>query len=268
MKRLPAFAAAWKVRPSVSSKGLQRRRSRPVLEVLERREVLSTFTWNGATGDANWGTDGNWAGGTAPTTGPADITFPNTSTAQTITFPTAYPALSITSLKVQGGSYTLVGSKGGTPTPITIADQAPIQVDTGATLTISGALGGPLANSLLMQYAGTANETGVGTLVLNNEISQYAAGSGLQTFHIGSGAHVVIGGSNGMDRTLFQVDTGANLAVTEGRIPTFGSLSGNGTLTIGVNPGKTSSTGLILSPPAGTSNTFSGDITGQGGIFP
>src|SRR4051812_24551184 len=88
MKRLPAFVAAWRVRPSLSSKSLRRRRSRPVLEALERREVLSTYTWNGTAGDTNWGTDGNWVGGTAPTTGPADITFPNTSTARTITIPT------------------------------------------------------------------------------------------------------------------------------------------------------------------------------------
>src|SRR5208283_6192597 len=63
----------------------RRRKVRPFLEFLERREVLSTFTWTGGASNGNWDNSGNWLDGSEPPkTGLADIVLQSTAQNQTI----------------------------------------------------------------------------------------------------------------------------------------------------------------------------------------
>jgi hypothetical protein len=78
---------------------------------------------------------------------------------------------------------------------------------------------------------------------------------------------VTLGAFANMFQSLLQVDTGSRLVVSDKFKPTVGSLSGGGTIQIGVNPGQTNTTGLFIYTPQGESDVFSGVINGQGGTI-
>jgi hypothetical protein len=269
MKRHSGFGswnlarAAFPLPPTV-----HRRKARPCLEALERREVLSTFTWNGNAGDGNWDNGANWAGGSAPTSGTVDIVLPNPTSPQTITLHPDDAGLVFNSITVQGGSYTLQGPIENAVQPVVLAAGASLNTQNGSSLAICpDRLASPDANSLSLTFLGGTTKTGTGTLLLNTDLAKYPASPApLQPFHI-SGGTVTLGAHANMYQSLLQVDTGTRLVVSEGFNPTVGSLSGGGTIQIGVNPGQAGSTGLNIYTPQGESDVFNGVINGQGGTI-
>jgi hypothetical protein len=248
---------------------MQRRKARPCLEALERREVLSSFTWNGSAGDGNWDNGANWAGGHAPTSG-ADIVFPNPSSAQTITLHPDDTGLELNSITVQGGSYTLQGPRKDASQILVLAAGASLDTQNGSSLAICpDRLSSPDANSLSLNLLGSTTKAGTGTLLLQNDVFLYnssIAPPSLLPFHI-SGGTLTLGTSGGMTGSLVQLDTGTQLVIPDHLDPTVGSLSGSGTIQIGVNPGQTANTGLSIYTPSRESDVFGGVIDGQGGAL-
>jgi hypothetical protein len=230
---------------------------------------LSTFTWNGSAGDGNWDNGANWAGGNVPTSG-ADIVFPNPSSAQTITLHPDDTGLVLNSITVQGGSYTLQGPSKDASQILVLAAGASLATQNGSSLAICpDRLSSPDANSLSLNLLGSTTKAGTGTLLLQNDVFLYnsnVAPPSLQPFHI-SGGTLTLGFSGTMTGSLVQLDTGTQVVVPDQLTPAVGSLSGNGTLQIGVNPGHTATTGLIIDTRPGESDVFSGVIDGQGGAI-
>ena len=245
----------------------RRRKARPTLEFLERREVLSTFTWTGNAGDGSWDTAGNWAANQAPTSGSADIIFPNAATPQTITLPAEHCPLHITSFTVQGGSYTLQGPSANSLQTLTLADGATIDTQTsGSILAIAPGRNTTDANSLPLYFLGSVTKNGPGTLALNNDVYFYATPlPTVQTLHVSAG-NVNLGANANLWRSSFQIDNGSNVLVADGYKPSLGSLSGGGTLQIGVSSNP-ATTGVFLNTPQGVSDQFSGVINGNGGLI-
>jgi hypothetical protein len=240
------------------------RRARPILESLERREVLSTFTWTA--GDGSWDNPGNWQGNQAPTSGRVDIVFPSTSSPVTITLPTIYPSLSITSMTVQGGSYTLQGPMAQNEQPLNLAAGAKIATALNSTLTIAPSSGSD-TNSLPLNFVGNVTKTGMGSLVLNNIIYFFPTTPqtpASQIFDVSAGT-VAIESSPSLAAFKFQIESGATVFVPDGSTPTLGSLSGAGALLVGMSSNP--NTGVILQTPTGVSDHFTGSITGTGGLI-
>jgi hypothetical protein len=121
-------------------------------------------TWTGGAGSSNWNDPGNWSSGSVP----ADTT------------PVLIPA---------------VGS--GTPTPSlpsgTVITQTDMQVDSGATITVSAGATIAVSGNVTI----TGNITGSGTVELNGTTPQTIGGSGTVTANISitntSGVTVPVG---------------------------------------------------------------------------
>jgi hypothetical protein len=250
-----------------SASRVQRRKTYLYLEALERREVLSTFTWNGSAHDGNWDNGSNWVGGNAPTSGMADIILPRAASPQTITLHPVDVGLVFNSITVQGGSYTLQGPAGADHV-LTVATGASIDTQNSSTLAICpNRLTGANANSISLNLLGGTTKTGTGKLRLNNDIVRYVSPQApLQPFHV-TGGTVTFGASVNMYQSLVQLDSGTTLVVSDQFKPSVGSLSGNGTLQIGVNAGRTAFTGLFFETPQGESDVFNGAINGPGGTL-
>ena len=75
----------------------------------------------------------------------------------------------------------------------------------------------------------------------------------------------IFGASANLWRTSFQIDTNAKVQVANGYKPELGSLSGGGTLQVGVDS-YLDTTGVSLNTPQGVSDQFSGVIDGTGGL--
>jgi hypothetical protein len=233
---------------------VHRRKAQLCLEALERREVLSSFTWNGSAGDGIWDNGGNWVGGNAPTTGHVDIVLQSLASPQTLTLGAADTGLVFDSFTVQGGSYTLQAPSQN-DFQLVFADGASLATDNGSSLTTTPSL----------KLLGSTTKTGTGTLVIDSGTALYAAPAPtLQPFHI-SGGSVTMGRSVTLDQSLMQLDAGTRLVVSENVIALVGSLTGSGTVQVGVNAGMTSTTIFEIDPPQGESDVFSGVIEGQGG---
>ena len=156
-----------------STSSTRRRTARPSLEFLERREVLSTFTWTGTAGDGIWDTGTNWQGDVAPKTGPVDLVFPNTSTNPTITLQSDDTGLVVNSLTVQGGNYTLQGPTSNASQQLTLAAGATVSLEStfGGTLTICTS---SAPNSLAPNFLGSTTLDSGGKLTLNNSTVSYS----------------------------------------------------------------------------------------------
>jgi hypothetical protein len=224
--------------------------------------VLSAFTWSGHAGDGNWDNGANWVGGTAPTSGTAEVTFPTIVSPQTIMLQADEPSLVLDSITVQGGSYTLEGPTTNAVQQLFLADGAALNLQNGSTLAIADN-GSPGHTQVSLN--GAATVSGNGTLRLNIGLFGYKSGSALQPFHLTNNATVVLGGSQ-MSKSLVNLDGGTKLVVPDTNSATIGSLTGSGTVQIGSSQ-YTDSNGLNLVVPAGENDVFSGVIDGPGGFI-
>ncbi|MFO0892462.1 MAG: Ig-like domain-containing protein [Isosphaeraceae bacterium] len=247
-----------------------RRKARPRLEFLERREVLSTYTWIGA--DGSWDNASNWSvsdvgAPPTPTTGVVDIVLPATATPRTITVQGEDATMQIKSLTVQGGSYTLQGPTTDGNRIFQLADQAAFSIPTaGSTLAICPPTGTG-ANSLSLNILGSASLSGSGKLALNNTAVAYPGNpSALRTFTVQTST-VEIGADADYAKTKILFVTSGNLVVADGASPTVGSLEGKGNIQLGVGGGQTAATGLTVATPGGVTNLLDGDISGPGGTI-
>lgn len=242
-----------------------KRRSKPTLEVLERREVLSSFTWSGGAGNGNWDTGTNWVGGVAPKTGAVDVTFPTTANAQVVTLQADDTGLVFDSFTVQGGVYTLEGPSANAEQMVTLANGASLNVQNGGTLNVCpNRSSGVSVNSLSVFMQGTTTQTGTGTVDLNIDLFFYASSGALQPWHVTQG-NLIVNGAADMPNTAMQLDSGTTLTVIEKSGYTVGSLNGSGTVQLGVNTGSAGVTYITIATPQSTTGTFTGVIDGAGG---
>jgi Bacterial Ig-like domain (group 3) len=249
-----------------STSSTRRRTARPALEFLERREVLSTFTWTGTAGDGNWDTGTNWQGGVAPKTGPADLVFQSTTTNQTITLQSDDTGLVVNSLSVQGGNYTLQGPTTNASQRLTLAAGATVSLDStvGGTLTICTS---SAPNSLAPNFLGSTVLNGGGALALNNSTVSYSGNpTSLLTFQVDA-SNLTFGSSASYVSTLIHLANSGSILVDDGVIPSLGSVNGAGTLQLGLFGNATSSTGLTVNTPSGESDTLAGNVQGPGGTL-
>ncbi|MGD0042822.1 MAG: hypothetical protein ABSE84_20850, partial [Isosphaeraceae bacterium] len=202
----------------------RRRKVRPFLESLERREVLSTFTWIGSAG-GSWDTGTNWSGGVAPKSGPvAIVLLPSTAQNQTISLQSDDSNLQITSLTMEGGTYTLQGPSSNANQQLSLAPGASLDIENGGTLNVCASSS---PNSLALNFLGSTTKTGTGTLTLNNASDTYSGNpSSLLLFDISNGL-TTIGNTSSLTKSLIQAD-GAGLLIGDGVTASIGSLTGSG----------------------------------------
>ena len=264
---------------AIARRPARRRRSfsgrcqaRPHLEALECRLALSTYTWIGATG-GNWDTSGNWQGGQVPTSGPADIVFPNSSSAQTITLTSAEANLQVNSFTVEGNTYTLQGPSQDSGQLLNLADGATINTQNGSSLSFCPpGQNSPGFNSLALNFEGSAAKAGTGSVNINNQSNFPTSPPKLRPITIGTGT-ITVGNSTTMIGALIQVNSGATLLVPGGTNPSIGSLSGPQSPS---NPAIVQMGAIVNSVPdpaqflsintlQGEADVFGGEIDGGGG---
>ena len=201
------------------------------LQALEAREVPATmFDWTGNAGN-NWGDDGNWAGGQAPTAAVTDAVY---------TFP--------------AGSFSINNVAGLTADKITIGGGTTILLGAGVSLGLDGVPGDQIvatgANSAI---AGGAGLNLIGTAQVNVaagtqlDFNTPLTGSTLRKVGAGTlkltGAASYTGDTQAFDGVLALGNTGA------------GDPIGTGDLVIGNNNGVLGEVRLLVSNqlPAATS---------------
>ncbi len=229
------------------------RRGQIGLERLEVRLVLSTSTWSGLGGDANWMTPGNWD--TVPASG-SDLIFP--AGAQQLANTDNFPAgTSFGSLTITGSGYSISASSGSTASFTSIDSSAtgsnsvnlPIPLLAATTVTVDNS-GGSLALGGVISGAFGLTTAGSGTLDLTADNTYTGATT------VGAGTLLVDGTQTASAVTI---DSGATL----GGIGTVGSVTGTGgTVTPGnPAPGKLTDAGaLALGPDTNSVNSSFGVV--------
>jgi hypothetical protein len=121
--------------------GRQGRRNRLFVEILERRQVLSTITWNLSTG-GDWDTPTNWSPAQVPTS--ADDAVINLSSAGSVTLSSgladqvhSITTNSKTTLTISNGSLAIGAGTSSFAGSVVVAGGAQLRVDAGAAITLS-----------------------------------------------------------------------------------------------------------------------------------
>jgi fibronectin-binding autotransporter adhesin len=206
------------------------------------RAAAQTFTWSNAAG-GNWSIDGNWQGGTAPTTGsgatklifgaPGTIAASYTATNNVGSVP-----FDLNALTFNGNTGTLVTING-------LDNTANALNFTGTNPSITIGAGNATINPLTTLAATTTIGGGGGGLTFNNAVNAPGAGSGGPTF-----VNVV------------KTSSGSLVFANGGSIDTLSIQNGSVSLTGGT---------LNLLAPTGASNVTSGiqlgTATGQNVAF-
>jgi fibronectin-binding autotransporter adhesin len=198
-----------------------------VLLVSATASHAQTTAWNVSSG--NWSTNSNWTNNAPTPTGTADFGSTSTSTVDS--------AFTLANLNLGGGSVTINSS--------------------GGSLDVTGAVsygGGSAIISVAISGVGTLNVSGSSALQLN-ALNTY---SGLTT--VASGTLTDTGGAANSfsPNSLLLVSSPGTVQVTQNETVAGLDSGGNGSIVIG--GGKT------LSMSGGFSSTFSGVISGPGGI--
>ena len=121
--------------------GRQGRRNRLFVEILERRQVLSTITWNLSTG-GDWDTPTNWSPAQVPTS--ADDAVINLSSAGSVTLSSgladqvhSITTNSKTTLTISNGSLAIGAGTSALGGPVAVASGAQLSAIAGAAITLS-----------------------------------------------------------------------------------------------------------------------------------
>ena len=226
---------------SQSNRKLNRSRSsRPLVERMEPRTLLSAVTWTGGAGDNNWDTPGNWSTDSVP--GSADDVTINIAANVVHSNDVTDSINSLTSkepLTLSGGTLSIAAAS-------TIDSTLAITGGTLAgagNLTVSGLVtftGGTISGSSVLNANGgmliADNSTGSSTSfvdgrTINNPADQTVTWTGSNDIRLGDGAVFNNLGS-------FLAQNGGDFAVGDGAAPSF------------VNKGSfTSSSGFVLDVP-------------------
>ncbi len=236
-------------------------------------------TWSGP-GGGSWGTAGDWQGGNIPGYVGDTATFGTGigSTAATVTLDGARGLSGLTLSTTGGGSYTLSRSGGDTAStlilanggstvpvsvsgssqtiavPVTFFDNVSVSVNSGASLTVSGAVGdGGAGKSLTVSGAGTlilagSNTYGGGTTLSAGQLNINNASA------LGTGPLTISGGTIGNT-------SGAAITLSTNNAQTWGgdfTFAGANNLNLG--------TGAVTMSSSRTVTVASGNLT-VGGVI-
>jgi autotransporter-associated beta strand protein len=184
------------------------RNARLNLEHLETRLAPAQFVWTGFAGDGKWGTGNNWSGHVAPSPadGLDDLIFQPGAGTTTLTnnIGSSASPLRINSISFSGNNFTFaIGSQ-----PIIL----------GTTSSSSGTTGTITVNNGL-------------TEAINLAMTLGGNGSGQQTFNVGTGATLTIGGQLSGTAGAGWTKTGTGTMVLSG---TNSNFTGAFTLKAGV----------------------------------
>jgi hypothetical protein len=217
----------------------------------------ATYTWVGAMGGI-WDNPANWLAGQVPKTGTAEIDFVPAAVPQTITLLNDDVNFQVDSIKVEAGSYTLVGRAPNANQPFTLSNGAVISINNDGRLSFGTpvSLAGAGTDSLPLVFLGAAAEMGTGTVLINNQLNASQA-AGLSQFAIDSGT-LALGSSTSMARSFFAMAPGATVLVPSGSDPSIGSLSGSGNVQMGDVAGLANVTSLSINTPTGETDTLAG----------
>ncbi|MDY3563725.1 autotransporter-associated beta strand repeat-containing protein [Gemmata sp. JC673] len=238
-----------------------------------------TYTWTGLGGDSNWSTAANWDANQAPTGG-ENLVFPagaarltNTNdlsgkSFHSIAFGGAGYAITGNAIAVTNGiaaTYAAGSSTFGLDTTLTASGT--IDVATGGSLTISGAIGdGASSFGLTKTGGGTLTLSGANTYDGTTTISGGVLGVATDA-NLGSGAVALDGGTLGVTSSgsIPTIDNAINIGSNGGTIANSGlnlRLSGQITAAAGVTTTFSCSTRSLVIALLKTDNnsSFLGDV--------
>jgi hypothetical protein len=241
------------VTTSRRAKALRRTASRPAIELLECRLVLSTFTWTGLDDGSTWSDAANWSGGQVPTAG-STVVFPPIASEQAPSTGVMYPPVGTIDIAtadvasvIVDDNYTFEGLPKGAENQLTIDSGGAITTGVGDVLTF--------APNLVVNNLGPASEAGAGSIQLH--VSGEPS-PGLVPASITSGVQTFVSSAT-TAKTLYTVNQGGTLEISSGTSGMAGSLDGNGVV-------QMDGTGASLSfvTPENESDIFAGSFTGNG----
>lgn len=137
---------------------------------------MSNFVWNGGAGDGTWDTNGNWVGGTAPTSGSHNIYIPasNANVPSITVGPTGTPSFDL--VEIQDGF-------GGTASGVTLGtDSVSLVFGTVTTLRIAN------KRCQYMKFGGTFTTVYADAL---GSASLYFSSGGVTSFYGGMDGNVI-----------------------------------------------------------------------------
>jgi hypothetical protein len=282
-------------------KGIERARSsrrstRPALEPLEQRLVLSTFTWTGDGDGTSWNDASNWSHpiSAAPYTSTgtpspgSNVVFPAISglaagTVTTVNQDTVYPSFPVASMTV-AAPYTFTGngitvgrqlsttnsySIDAGPTVATFLNAGlsldagvTINTDSGTTLELSNAGNSSNFQLSLQSYDAKA---GAGTLILDTPLVTYPTGVAYAPipFNVNSGT-LTLGATATWSGLGFQLAPNATVTIADGVAATVSSITGSGLINLAGTTTAGDQTSLTVSVSRGKTDDFGGSIGGNG----
>ena len=244
-------------------------------EHLEDRRLLTTLTWTGAV-DANWGTVGNWSGGTGTEIpdSPDDILV-FASGASNLTNTNDISGLSIDQIQIDDSGYILTGNSldlNGSITasygtgnseiqfPIALQATQTIDVATGGRLAIAQSISGTgfgvtKTGGGLLVFAGNTNaNTYTGDTTVNDGVLQLFKDPGVDSF----AGNLIVGDGSGTGDTV--------QSLTANQIPDSSTVTIGEGATLDLNDldettGSITLTGGSITTGAGTLTIASGSTT-------
>jgi len=281
-------------RPLAGRRGV---RSRPHLEILERRLTPSTYTWTGGGDGLSWNDPNNWEHrvpttpyeATGTPTAYSNVVFPAYSpalpvgTSKTINFNFNYLDFPVNSLTVED-SYTFTGN----PIEIdnllattnsyaiafgpanatfllsgmSLAAGATINTDSGSTLQISNAGN---TSGLQLNFLNGVSKTGAGQLVIDTPSISYPTGPNFQPIPITiAGGTLTLGASVNLPGVNLAIGPYSTVTIADGVAAKVGAITGSGLVNLdGTTVVGDQTTLTVVVNPAVT-DQFGGSIEGIG----
>jgi fibronectin-binding autotransporter adhesin len=262
----------------------------------------SSYTWNGNGGNSNFGTGGNWVGGSAPSSLQSYINFAGTNNTTANNNYTAYSSGYQIYFNSGAGAFTVTGNAinfynygGGAPTIENDSSnlqtvQFQVDVENGNSMNIIANTGNLLFNNSAiyldgnssMNFTANAGKTITVSEAINSSTNGITIGNSVGTSSgagtvIFAGTNTYVGSTSINGGTLQLGNGGSTGSIASGNTIYFnvgsGTSASSGTLAINLTSNATITNTLTMnsssdwanvSVASGTTGTLSGAITGAG----
>jgi Bacterial Ig-like domain (group 3) len=279
------------------STGRRRARSRPNLEILDRRLTPSTYTWTGGGDGLSWNDPNNWEHrvpttpfeATGTPTAYSNVVFPAYSpalpvgTSKTINFnfngfnfpvnsltvEDAYTftgnSIEIDNLLATTNSYAIAFGPANATfllSGMTLGAGATINTDSGSTVQISNAGN---TSGLQLNFQNGVSKTGPGQLVIDTPSITYPTGPNFQPIPLDiSGGTLTLGASVNLPGVNLATGPYSTVTIADGVAAKLGAITGSGLVNLDGTTVAGDQTSLTVVVNPAVTDQFGGSIQGIG----